>query len=53
MKLKILTGALAWLLAITGLHVTLNVGWGELWHDVKVMLGSARRTLVAGFLPVT
>ena len=53
MKSKILTGALLWLLVISGLHVTLNVGWGDLAHEVKVMFGQARRTLYVGFLPVT
>jgi hypothetical protein len=53
MKSKILTGALLWLAIISGLHVTLNVGWGELAHNIRVMLGQARRTLYVGFLPVT
>ena len=53
MTLRILTGALAWLLVITGVHIQLNVGWTELADEFRVLLGGERRTLIVGFLPVT
>ncbi len=48
MKLKILVGAVAWLVLISGMHVHLNVGWGRL-----VGLFQGRQELLVGFLPVT
>lgn len=53
MKLKVLLGALVWLLVITLAHVQLNVGWAKVVNDVRVMLGLQRRELIVGFLPVT
>ena len=53
MKFRIMVGSFAWLLVISLLHVSLNVGWKDLWHDVKVLFGQERRTLLVGFLPVT
>ena len=53
MKRKVLIGALLWTLLITLVHVSLNVGWGELGKQVEVMRGERREELVVGFLPVT
>lgn len=48
MNSKVATGALAWLLFITALHIQLNVGWERLTSSL-----AGRKELVVGFLPVT
>ena len=53
MKRSVLIGATLWLLTISVLHLSLNVGWKEVAHQIKVMLGQERQTLYVGFLPVT
>ncbi len=53
MKLRVILGALLWTLLITVLHVSLNVGWGELVQKAKVAIGVERARLIVGFLPVT
>jgi NitT/TauT family transport system substrate-binding protein len=53
MKLRLLLFALGGMAALTAAHITLNVGWDRLRHDTAVMLGSERKTLKVGFLPVT
>jgi hypothetical protein len=50
---KVLLGTLVWVLLISTAHVQLNVGWGDLVRQVKVLLGKERAELVVGFLPVT
>jgi len=49
MRTKILSGALAWVLFITILHLQLNVGWKRL----TASFGGGRQELKVGFLPVT
>ena len=51
--LLVMAVLLAWLLLITLGHVQLNVGWGRLADEVRVLLGAERKELVVGFLPVT
>jgi hypothetical protein len=53
MKLKVLLGLLAWLVAISLLHIQFNVGWGTLADELGVSLGRQRKSLLVGFLPVT
>jgi hypothetical protein len=53
MKLKVLLGALCWTLFVTLLHVSLNLGWGEVARRVRVLVGEEREELLVGFLPVT
>lgn len=53
MKFKVFIGAVVWTLLISALHVQLNVGWRELGHKLKVLLGVERQELLVGFLPVT
>lgn len=53
MKFKVFVGALMWALFISALHVQLNVGWRQLGHQMKVLLGVERQELLVGFLPVT
>ncbi len=53
MKRQVALGSLVWLLLITGAHVQLNVGWGELARGSRVFFGMERPELVVGFLPVT
>lgn len=53
MKRRVLLGALVWALAITALHVQLNVGWAALRDEARVLLGEEREELIVGFLPVT
>jgi len=53
MKLKVAIGSLLWLLAITGAHIQLNVGWERFVAQTRVLLGMERPELIVGFLPVT
>jgi len=53
MKLRVVFGALGWLLVVTVLHLQLNVGWARLGRKIEVLLGRERPELVVGFLPVT
>ena len=53
MKFKIVGGALSWLIVVTILHVTLNIGWARLAHKIEIRFTGERPELVVGFLPVT
>jgi len=53
MKLKIALSAGLWLVLITTAHVWLNVGFKNLGHELRVMMGEEREVLKVGFLPVT
>jgi hypothetical protein len=53
LKQKVAIAALLWTLAITALHIQLNVGWSRLVDNVQVAIGSKRGEMVVGFLPVT
>jgi len=53
MKRKVMLGAALWVLLITLAHIELNIGWGELGHEIAVMTGEEREELIVGFLPVT
>ena len=47
---KILTALAAWLVAITGLHLWLNVNWAVLLND---RLPESQRKLNVAYIPVT
>lgn len=54
MKLKLVLGVAAGLLALGAAHVFLNVGWDNFTRDIAQMFGKAeRKQLTVGFLPVT
>jgi hypothetical protein len=53
MKFRVFVGVLVWTALITAAHVQLNIGWARLGEHVRVLLGSQRRTLEVGFIPVT
>ena len=53
MKLKLILGALAALLALGAVHVWVNVGVDNFRRDLRELFGGKREQLVVGFLPVT
>lgn len=53
MKLRILIVSVVWTLAISALHIGLNVGVAEFKSSIRASLGLERKQLYVGFLPVT
>jgi len=50
LKDKVIAGAVAWLVLISGLHGWLNVNWTAVFNDY---MPSAERKIVVGYIPVT
>jgi len=47
---RVVAGAIAWLLVVSGLHGWLNVNWTAVFNDY---LPAAQRKIVVGYIPVT
>jgi NitT/TauT family transport system substrate-binding protein len=50
LKSKVVAGALAWLVVVSGLHGWLNVNWTAVLNDY---LPPAKQKIVVGYIPVT
>lgn len=50
LKSKVIAGAAAWLMLVSGLHGWLNVNWTAVLNDY---LPAAQRRIVVGYIPVT
>jgi len=50
LKSKILTGGVAWLVVISGLHAYLNVNWGAVLNDYRPV---SQRKITVAYIPVT
>src|SRR5262245_46655910 len=53
MVLKLYGWCLAILLALSALHISVNVGWDEFGDGIRTLFGGERRVLTVGYLPVT
>ena len=53
MKLKLILGGAAALLALGAMHVWINVGVDNFTRDLGALFGAKRGQLQVGFLPVT